>query len=102
MPDDVSVTKVVIAGLAVAAAIAVSVIVAFWLYRGSHDGPITSPVIAGGITLQSAPGRDVAAYRAEKQRTLSRYAWVDRDRGIVTIPIERAMALRARQWRAAP
>jgi hypothetical protein len=34
--------------------------------------------------------------REEMRRALGRYEWVDRDRKVVRIPIERAMELRAR------
>ncbi len=38
----------------------------------------------------SAPGLEL---RARKQKELSRYAWVDREHGVVAIPIETAMQL---------
>ena len=43
--------------------------------------------------LQSAPANDLAALRAQKRTLLDRYAWIDRDRGLVRIPIERAIDL---------
>jgi hypothetical protein len=41
--------------------------------------------------LQAAPVRDYQEYLNEQERELSTYGWVNRDRGIVRIPIERAM-----------
>lgn len=41
--------------------------------------------------LQAAPIRDLKELRAEEQAILESYAWIDRDAGIVRIPIERAM-----------
>lgn len=41
--------------------------------------------------LQGAPQQERAAYFAEKERLLHGYAWVDRERGTVRIPIEVAM-----------
>lgn len=46
-----------------------------------------------GPDLQANPAADLAAMRAEAQRRLDSYAWVDRERGVARIPIERAMEL---------
>ena len=48
---------------------------------------------AGGPALQAAPQPDLAQYRAEKQRQLTTSGWVDRQHGIVHIPIDAAMDL---------
>ena len=45
--------------------------------------------------LQTATSRDLDALRAEKRALLSEYRWLDRDSGVVRIPIERAMELLA-------
>lgn len=43
--------------------------------------------------LQVAPGRDLAGQRTAEAQKLDGYEWIDRDAGIVAIPIERAMDL---------
>jgi len=43
--------------------------------------------------LQSAPESDRALYLASQQESLTTYGVVDREKGIVRIPIERAMQL---------
>lgn len=43
--------------------------------------------------LQVAPAADLHRLRATEQELLTTYGWVDRERGIVRIPIERAMDL---------
>ncbi|MBV9359621.1 MAG: hypothetical protein JO023_29275 [Chloroflexi bacterium] len=43
--------------------------------------------------LQPEPGTDRAAYQAQEQAQLQSYRWVDRDAGVVSIPIDRAMDL---------
>jgi hypothetical protein len=48
----------------------------------------TSPDSPG---LQTAPRRDLANLRAEEDRQLKTLGWVDRDAGIVRIPIDDAM-----------
>lgn len=44
-------------------------------------------------TLQAAPRDDLLALRAREDAELGSYAWIDRDKGLVRIPIERAMEL---------
>lgn len=47
--------------------------------------------------LQTHPRWDLQRMRAEEDRILDSYGWVDPQRGIVRIPIERAMALLVEQ-----
>lgn len=47
--------------------------------------------------LQTHPRWDLQKMRAEEDRVLDSYGWVDAQRGIVRIPIERAMALVAEE-----
>lgn len=43
--------------------------------------------------LQTDPRADLAAFNARQQQALTGYGWVDRDAGIVRIPIDDAMAV---------
>ena len=43
--------------------------------------------------LQVLPEKDLAAFRAQEDAILGSYAWVEKDRGIVRIPIEEAMRI---------
>jgi len=43
--------------------------------------------------LQIDPKLDLDVLRAAEHKTLSSYAWVDKDAGIVQVPIERAMEM---------
>jgi hypothetical protein len=43
--------------------------------------------------LQTAPALDLQALRAEEDARLGSYGWVDRDAGLVHVPIARAMAM---------
>lgn len=43
--------------------------------------------------LQTTPARDLQAVRAAEDAVLTSYGWVDRQAGLVRIPIDRAMAL---------
>ncbi len=50
--------------------------------------------------LTATPARDLAAFRAMEDQRLNHYAWVDRQAGVVRIPIERAMQRMAERNRA--
>jgi hypothetical protein len=43
--------------------------------------------------LQVSPPDDLAKFRAEEAAALNSYGWVDQDKGIVRMPIDRAMDL---------
>jgi len=46
--------------------------------------------------LQANPAADLAAERRREEGMLTGYAWVDRERGIARIPVQRAMEILAR------
>ncbi|MBL0423974.1 hypothetical protein [Ramlibacter alkalitolerans] len=98
---------VLLAGLAIAATIALVVASVFLLLRHWQLAPGADRVPARlaappAPALQSAPQQDLAAYRAEKERALHTLAWVDRAHGIARIPIEDAMELLLRRAGSAP
>jgi hypothetical protein len=43
--------------------------------------------------LQARPEVDLAEFRAQEDAILGSYAWVEKDRGVVRIPVEEAMRL---------
>jgi hypothetical protein len=43
--------------------------------------------------LQVHPETDLAAFRAQEEATLTTYAWVDKENGIVRIPVQEAMRI---------
>jgi hypothetical protein len=51
--------------------------------------------------LQSAPFDDLKRMRAEEDEALTTYGWVDKQAGIVRIPIERALDIAAQSTGAA-
>ncbi len=46
-----------------------------------------------GPLLQANPTADMAAMRREEDQLLSTYGWVDRQQGVVRVPIDRAIDL---------
>lgn len=97
-PQAIAVPRIAAVAAGIVAVIGVTLVVARFVV-----GAIAEPAVAPGPphgeepSLQPHPASDLAAYRAEKARQLEGYGWVDRGHGIVRIPIERAMALYARQ-----
>jgi hypothetical protein len=57
--------------------------------RGQAAGG--SPGAKNPPRLQIAPSKDWRTYRAEQERELGSYGWIDRTAGVVRIPIEEAM-----------
>lgn len=53
-----------------------------------------------GPQLQIAPAQDLQVLIQAKEAILTSYGWVDREAGIVRIPIERAMDLLVEQGRS--
>lgn len=83
----------VVFGLAFAAAV-------IWQSAGERLArePAVSPLAAQrpeppGPRLQVSPRLDMQQFRAREDATLSTYGWIDRDAGVVRVPIERAMEL---------
>lgn len=54
---------------------------------------VRTPVESPAPPLQAAPKSDLAEFEARIDDQLNHYAWIDRQAGIVRLPIERAMAL---------
>ena len=67
----------------------------------SPDSPsriaFNAHMIAPAPQLQTNPQADLEKLRAEEESKLNGYSWVDRQTGVVRIPIERAMELIARR-----
>ena len=97
-------TAGILAATIVASALAAFGAIAFFHHEiGRPLAPIDAPPAAmPSPPLQREPSRDLAALRAEKRAILDEYAWIDRDKGIVRIPIDRAMSLLIARTAEAP
>lgn len=100
MPDAVSVPAIGLGACAVLAGVVIAIIAAFPIIHAGRMPPVevrvaaipgTPSPVSERAPLEPQPARTIAAFDAEKRRLLTEYAWVDRGRGIVRIPIEQAM-----------
>jgi hypothetical protein len=56
-----------------------------------HDVSRALHIAPPGPRLQTNPAAELAAFRAQERKQLETYYWVDRQKGLVHIPIEDAM-----------
>jgi hypothetical protein len=74
--------------------VAVSLVGLRAYYAWDVHGPVvTPPRPFAPPRLQADPVDDLRRFETEQHGQLRGYAWVDRDRGLIRIPIERAMDL---------
>ena len=110
---DVSVRPIVLAGLGLLVVLLATSAGAWWLLaqyqaREARESPPASPLAREygrseppAPRLQTDPLADLRALRAEEDARLTSYGWVDRDDGLVHIPIGRAVDLLAERAAAA-
>jgi hypothetical protein len=55
--------------------------------------PLAGSQVAPAPRLQADPPAEYAAFAAEQRRLTTSYGWIDRDGGLVRLPVERALEL---------
>jgi hypothetical protein len=111
--EDADTRKVIRAGILLAlVTLVASALVLFlfrWLAEREAKGDAPPPPMAASLDpnrvppaprLQTVPAHDLDAARAEEERTLTTYGWVDEQAGTVRIPIAEAMRLLAERGEA--
>jgi hypothetical protein len=83
--------------LVVVSGIAAWFLVKDWAETGAVPEPPSRPVPVVGPVLQISPPKDLAALRAREDQLLRGTEWIDRDKGLVRIPVEKAMELLAKR-----
>ncbi|HEX3882624.1 MAG TPA: hypothetical protein VHW66_08205 [Stellaceae bacterium] len=74
-----------------AAMLLLSIVAIALFYPNALHGPSDAPrIVTAAPRLETDPATDLAAFRAQEQRDLGSYGWVDREHGIVRLPIDRA------------
>jgi len=96
-PRDVEPRPIVLAAASLAAILALVALAAFGAHALLRPERLAAPVASRADVpaprLQSAPAFDLAAFRHQKEAMLDEYRWIDPGRGVVRIPIDRAMQL---------
>jgi hypothetical protein len=115
--SDVEIRPLVVAGAALAAvALVVHVVLigVMWIFERQEqrtDLPVSpvveprampTPVLQPSANHKMTPAEDMAVMRSRDQAILSSYGWVDREQGVVRIPIEEAMQKLVAQGNSAP
>ncbi len=100
---DVNVWAVGKFGIALAVLCIAALVLLFGLFRyfQSRESPAGEATVALGPPpeprLQETPARDLKQMRGEEDQILGSYGWVDRQKGIVRLPIGRAIDLLAQR-----
>ena len=101
--DAIDIARIVVVAVAIIAIVAGCVIASALLERAFARGfgraipapANTRPPAISGPVLQVSPETELDALRAAKRAQLEDYRWIDRQKGVVQISIERAMQLLA-------
>lgn len=80
-------------GLALSLVIGGLVLVGFFVLLNNPTMRAGAPALARTPTPQATPDEALRQLRATEDATLMTYGWVDRQNGIVHVPIDRAMEL---------
>jgi hypothetical protein len=98
-PPGVSNAYVVLSGVGLVLLVAAGFGAAAWAYAGAEvrpadDGPATFALQGPNQAaphLQVRPADELKRLRSKEESQLHSYGWIDREQGIVRIPIERAI-----------
>jgi hypothetical protein len=103
--SDINPKRVAIVGLGLATVIALALLVTYGLFHYFYSGetrtrPLPSPLSYSREPtpeprLSVEPGEELKTLRSEEDAMLKSYGWIDRDKGVVRIPIDRAIEILA-------
>ena len=106
---DIDLGRLVRVGFVITALVAMSFVLMWWLFgflveheaeTSGRPHPLARELgrsMPPTPVLQTNPRDDLLALRATEQLVLGTYAWIDKERGLVRIPIEKAMDLTAKR-----
>jgi hypothetical protein len=78
------------AGGALATLVACALLIVWIAPESLHPRQLSLPPASAPV-LQISPRADMARFQAEEEAEMTSYGWVDRGKGLVRIPIDRAM-----------
>jgi hypothetical protein len=105
---DASVHPIVITGAALAVVVALVGLIVYGMFRYLASRPVSRGVsnpmaetnqqqVPPEPRVDDHPQMELQQLRDEEDHLLSTYGWVDKEKGIVRIPIDRAMELQLRR-----
>jgi hypothetical protein len=65
----------------------------YFAYSGKATWTSSPEMVVPAPQLQANPARELEEMRAQEEALLHSYGWVDREHGVVRVPIEKAMQL---------
>jgi hypothetical protein len=89
-------------GLVLLTVLAMLLVVGVFKFLDSMDGgtasrTVVNPKLPPAPTLETTPVQDLKAIRVAEEQILHSYGWVDQPKGVVRIPIDRAIDLLAQR-----
>lgn len=91
-PPRVATRVVLCAGIGLLVFLGVSLVVMHFYYRAEIDRTVfVPPTPFAKPRLQTSDTSDLARLEAKQRSALKSYAWIDREQGIVSIPIREAI-----------
>ena len=103
MHDEIRVRAILLAGSGMLGLVLLGLLIALGMYlfaggRTSRPGEPLPTFVGAGILppaprLQTDPHEDLKRLRAAEDSLLGHYGWVNRDSGLVRIPVDRALAI---------
>jgi hypothetical protein len=94
--DAISLGHIGAGAAVIGVAVAVALLGAWGLitgFGGTLQGTSVHPRPVPAPALEQHPLIDRRAYELKQRQELSRYGWIDRQKGVVQIPIDQAMTL---------
>lgn len=106
-PTDLSPEKIALFALALTAMIVAALVVTYVLFQHFLTVEMRTQTAPSPLAytreptpephLSANPGQDLKTMRAEEDKILKSYGWVDKEKGIVRIPIDRAIEILAQR-----
>lgn len=103
---DADISKLIFFGIACAALVGfgfiiTEIVVHYWVAPRPVSAPVTLYAQGGQIPplprLEQQPGETIEPYMHKEHRLLNTYGWVNRQAGIVRVPIQQAMSMLLQQ-----
>jgi hypothetical protein len=107
-PSDIDVRRILLMGFSIVATVAIVVSLLYFYFdflmnrRATLSSPPLPMNLHGDVLppqprIQASPSQDLRDFRVYEDAVLEKYGWIDKSKGRVAIPIDRAMELLAQR-----